>query len=494
MPQLNKIIAKCAPSAYIVGGALRDSLLKRPSGDIDLALPRADVRPAAMALARALKASAFEMDPDFCVWRITAKNGLQIDLSALIGKDIKEDLQRRDFTINALAYPLSAPYKIALLAKGVRISGLQKKYLIDGASGAADIKAKTVRATNSKVFTDDPLRLLRAYRTAAELGFKIAPSTMRLIKKHAALIARPAGERIQEELKRILRCLQTRKWLECMDKTGLLSALFPVLEQQKTCAKCYYGKGGVFTHTLRVVERMDYLLTHLKNAFPKFHKKLAPHTEDAALYQMAALLHDIAKPATAKHVGDRLRFFYHEEQGAKMAEEILKKLKYSSAEIKIICKMIEFHLRPSNLASNEIITDKAVYKFFKELGPAAVPMLLLCWADYTSYVQPAQIPRLLKRAGQPVITIEEGKKNGPLGKTLRHLQMLNFLFNKYFNETKKIITPQRLLDGKEVMDILHLPPGPRVGEILEKLTEAQVEGIVKNKEQAKKYLRGLNGI
>jgi poly(A) polymerase len=277
-----------------------------------------------------------------------------------------------------------------------------------------------------------------------------------------------------------------------MDTAGVLTALLPVLERQKSCAQVYYGSGGVFSHTLDVVERTEFLLSRLKTVFPKYHKKLQPYIKDISLYKMAALLHDIAKPKTAKMTQGRLRFFYHEEKGAVMAEKILKNLKYSGADIKMISKMIEYHLRPSNLASNEIITDRGVYKFFKGLGDAGIPMLLMCWADYTSYITPAQVKKLIKKSAEPVITIEEGREKGSIGKTLRHMQVVNFLFRKYFTGGKKIILPQRLIDGKDVMDALKIAPGPRVGKILENVTLAQVEGKVKTRQDAIAYIKDLN--
>ncbi len=492
MLNIRKTICEAAPQAFIVGGALRDSLLKRYSGDIDLALPREAVKPAALKLAKILRASAFEMDPDFCVWRITAKNGLQIDLCAFIGQDINADLKRRDFTVNALAYPVSAPFKIKTKKVGgklnILISGLKKEDLLDLNNGAQDLKARLIRVNNDKVFIEDPLRLLRACRMAAELNFNVDKRTVELAKKSAPLINKSAGERIQEELKRIFNCPRTRLRLEQLDEAGILTAVFPQLEEQKICAECYYGAGGVFEHTLRVTDRMEFLLSNLALAFPKYHKKLAKFAQDAALYKMAALLHDIAKPATAKEIGGRLRFFYHEEKGAKMAGEVLRNLKYPLAQIRLICKMIEFHLRPSNLASNEIVTDKGIYKFFKEMDEAAIPMLLLCWADYTSYITPAQVKRLIKKSVLPVMTIEEGKKNGNIGKTLRHMQMLNFLFTKYFKETKKFITAPKLLDGRDIMQILKIAPGPQIGRILEQIVIAQVEGKIKTKKDAVNYL------
>ena len=489
---LSALIKSCAPEAYFVGGAVRDAFLRRYSGDIDLALRRELVKPCALKLAAKLKASAFEMDPDFCVWRVTAKNGLQIDLCAFAGKDIKADLKRRDFTVNALAYPVASPYKIKTKLADkkltVLLSSLKKEDVIDLNGGAEDIKNKIIRAGGPKVFIEDPLRLLRAFRACAELKFTIEPKTLSLIKKSSALALKPAGERIQEEFKRIFFAANTANILRAMDGAGLLCALIPQLEDQKDCAVCYYGEGGVFTHTMKVVERMEFLLNNLEKAFPKFHKKIKPCAQDAALYKMTALLHDIAKPATAKMINGRLRFFHHEERGSEMAEKFLKKLKYSCDGQKLICKMIYYHLRPSNLASNEIVTDKGIYKFFKELGPAGLPMLLLCWADYTSYVRPMQVFALMRKSTLPVMTMEEAKKKDNIGKTLRHMQMLNFLFGKYFNEGKRFVAPPKIIDGRDIMSVLNVPPGPRVGRILEAVTLAQVEGKIKNKEQALAWL------
>lgn len=493
MPNLEDIIKSCAPEAYYVGGCVRDCFLKKYSSDIDLTMPREQVKQAAFKLGKLLKASVFEMDPQFCVWRLTAKNGLQIDLCAFVGGSIEKDLERRDFTINALAYPVSAPLKIKTKKEGkklyVLLSKLQREKTIDLNCGFNDINSKIIRANTNKVFKEDPLRLLRAFRTHAELSFGIEPETFALIKKYSALVWQAAGERIQEELKRMFLPKGTGALLREMDEAGILSALLPELEKQKDCAVCYYGDGGVFTHTLKVVERMEFLLNNLQKAFPKFYRKLKPYAQDISLYKLTALLHDIAKPATAKMINGRLRFFHHEETGSAMAEKFLKRIKVSNDKQRLVCKMIYYHLRPSNLASNEIVTDKGIYKFFKELGPAGVPMLLLCWADYTSYVRPRQIYSLMRKSVLPVMTIEEAKKMENTGKTLRHMQMLNFLFGKYFNESKRFVAPPKIIDGKDIMDVLGIPPGPRVGRILETLTLAQVEGTIGDRASALAFLK-----
>lgn len=487
MENLAKIIQDCAPMAYYVGGAVRNSLLKKYSSDIDIALPKQDLVTCTKKLATKLRANAFEMDAEFGVWRISCKKGLQIDICAIIGKDINQDLKRRDFTINAFACPV-AKVKSIKVKNNAYLPVFDKRDILDLNNGLADLKAKIIRANNPSVFKEDPLRLFRAFRAAAQLNFKIAPETLTLIKKYSKLAQNPAGERIQEELKKLFKEKNTAFYLRQMQEYGLFKDLLPELEKQKSCAKCYYGDGGVWTHTLLVVERMEFLLDKISEVFKPYGKQMAKIAQDKPLYKMAAFLHDIAKPATAKMMKGRLRFFYHEEQGAAMAKDFLKKLKYSNDEIKIICKMIEFHLRPSNLASNEIVTDKGIYKFFKELGLAGLPMLLLCWADYTSYVTPAQTRALIKKAHAPVMTIEEARKKENVGKTLRHMQMLNFLISKYFTEKQKIVLPPKLLDGREVMEILKISPSPLVGDILEKLTLAQVEGKVNDKKTAQAWL------
>lgn len=498
MAGLADILRSTVPDAYYVGGAVRDALLKKSSGDIDLALPKDRVKPAALALAKALKAAAFEMDAQFGVWRlVTRKENLQIDLTAFQGKNLKEDLLRRDFTFNSLAYPVPAPLTLEVkTAKGqkaqIRFKNLQKKFLIDLKGGVKDLAARQIRLNNPRVFADDPLRMLRVFRHAAELKFAVTPAVLKQMKKDAPLIAQSAGERVQEELKRLFHTPRAYENVLLMDKTGLLTAVFPELEAQRTCAECYYGKGGVLKHTLDCFKREEWLLENLPKAFPKYYKKLAPIAADKALFKMAVLLHDVAKPATANVVGDRLRFFYHEQKGARMAWAILERLHYSKADSRLICAMIGEHLRPSNLASNDVITDRGAYKFFRDLGDAALPMLLLCWADYTSYISDAQLKRILPKSGDKLMSIEKAKKTANVGKTLRHMQVLSLLLKKYFDSPKKI-KPIRLLDGREVMQALSLAPSPLVGEILEAVALAQVEGEVSDRQSALEFIRRRYG-
>lgn len=493
---LARVLAQTVPQAYYVGGIVRSSLLKRPSTDIDLTLPPEDVKPAALALARKLNAAAFEMDAEYGVWRlVTHKDKIQIDLTAYQGKDLKADLLRRDFAFNSLAYPVTALPQIEITPQKnanakILLKRLQRKKIVDFADGLADVKHKIIRHTNPRVFAEDPLRMLRAFRSAAELNFTIAPVTLKLIKKYAALISQPAGERIHEELTRLFNTSKAYENFVLMDECGLLTALFPELASQRTCAEVYYGKGGVLKHTLLVLKRIEYLLDHIDKAFPKYARRLQEMTLQKPLLKMTALLHDIAKPSTARMKDGRLRFFYHEQRGAKMARTVLERLHYSRPDMRLIGAMIGEHLRPSNLASNDFITDRGAYHFFRDLGDAAVPMLFLCWADYTSYVSDAQLRRILPHSDEPLMSLARAQKKAALGKTLRHLQVLSLLFSKFF-EHPRVVRPSRVITGRDIMDVLKMPSGPQIGEILEAVALAQVEGKVQTKEEALAFVRAL---
>ncbi len=496
MFDLARVLKAVIPNAYYVGGIVRSSLLRRQSSDIDIALPLAEVRSAAQELGRVLKAAVFEMDPDLGVWRlVTHKEKIQIDLTAYQGTDLKADLLRRDFTFNALAYPVSALPQIVVTPRKngtahILLKKLQRKEIVDYCGGLKAVAEKVIDRNNPRVFKEDPLRMLRAFRSAAELGFTISNRTLLQIKKDHALIVQSAGERIHEELERLFATSKAYENLLLMDQCGLLTALFPELESQRTCAEVYYGKGGVLKHTLEVFRRMEYLLDHLPKAFPKYAKKIGPYAQNKPLYKMAALLHDIAKPATAKVMGDRLRFFYHEEKGAKMAKAVLERLHYSRADMRLIGAMIGEHLRPSNLASNDVIADRGAYHFFRDLGDAGIPMLLLCWADYASYVTDAQLRRIMPKSNLPMMTIAQAQKTANIGKTLRHMQVLSLLFKKFFDTPKKI-QPSRLITGRDVMDALSLPPSPQIGSILEAVAVAQVEGKISSREEALAFIKTL---
>jgi len=480
--------------AYLVGGALRDAVLKKPFRDIDLAVPHsADFPARARRLARVLGASCFALDEENQVYRLAGRKqpSFQLDIAPFQGGSLNADLRRRDFTINALALKLERATALTQDKKsGAFTLRPERNKIIDLGGGLKDAAAGLIRPSSAEVFREDPLRLLRAVRIAAGLDFSITPSAIKAIKAQAGLITTSAPERVREEIMRLLESPESHRWLALLHKAGLLCAVFPELSAQETCAVEYYGEGGVLKHTLRVVERLDHFCANLPAYLPE-HKKISALLPPARTLKFAALLHDVAKPPKAAVINGRLRFFGHEECGATMAEAIMERLRFSREDLRLVTKIIGTHLRPGNLASNDFISDRAMFRFFRTMGEYTIPLLALSWADHSSYVTPAQLKRMKGRLDELPAPVPPGglPYNSPI-KTLRFMQTLHLLFRVYATKNPNLLTT-RLVNGKDVITTLKIPESPRVGEILETMRLLQFKGEVTNRAQALKALKGM---
>ncbi len=486
--------------AWLVGGAVRDAALKRPVKDLDLAVEGGpDFDAGIKTLARRLKASVFPLDEEHRIYRLTmrtaepgAKQCLQWDIAPFQGKDLRDDLLRRDFTINAMALPLTSDFRPEPDKKSglFLITASKRKDLIDPAGGLKDLKNKTIRLVTHGALSEDPLRLLRAFRFAAGLDFRIAPGTLKLIKLGAALIKRSAPERIHDELLMLLASPEAAAWTKKLYAAGLLTAVIPELEAQRTCAEVYYGKGGVLKHTFAVMDRLDRLFKNTGAYIPNW-KKISEFFEEKEVLKLAALLHDIAKPPCARQVKGRLRFFGHEEHGAVVSRRLMEDLRFSRDHVKLVSRTIGSHLRPGNLASNDLISDRAIFRFFRNMGEYTVPLLILCWADHASYISPARLDAIKERLKEKPFSIpKSGLPRNGVKKTLRFMQVLNMLFQFYISKNIKLKTA-RLIDGHDIIRTLKLQPGPEVGEILEKISLRQFEGKINTRKQALSYLISL---
>ncbi|MBI5208947.1 MAG: HD domain-containing protein [Elusimicrobia bacterium] len=475
--------SKASPRAFLVGGALRDLWLEREVSELDIACE--SPRKAAMTLAGSLAAAFVTLDTAHGVYRVAFKHprkGIRhLDLVKLSDGGIMADLGQRDFTINAMALPLGA---------GLAAS-VGEKDLIDPRGGLKDLRRGLVRTETAGTLEEDPLRILRAYRLAAQLGLVIDGKTLEMIRRCRGLLRRPAAERVQAEVLALLAVPGCAAWLRLMDEQGVLTVVFEELEAGRRCALEYYGPGGVMTHTLNAVARADYMLGRLAAVFPASGAALAAHLESLpggirrqrAVLMLATLLHDVAKPSTARRIRGRLRFFGHEEKGADAAEAILRRLRFSRDDISVVRTVIAHHLRPGNLAAGGRVTDRAAYRFFRDTGEHAVSLLLVAWADHASYLAERKLVRHL-----PLLKPPERLQRLPedCRKTLWHLWTITDLLGRRFAQLAA--KPERLVDGNDVMKALGLGPGPRVGQILEKVAEAQAEGRVADRGQALEFL------
>ena len=486
-------VLRCFPDAWLVGGAVRDAALGRAFSDLDLAVPPSpDFERRAAKLAKALDAALFPLDEENRVFRLTGRGPepLQIDIAPFQGAGLGADLRRRDFTVNAMALKLEPGTPLKASAKtGAFSLKLDRKAVTDPCGGLKDAAARRLRPCSPGVFREDPLRLLRAFRLASELGFSLPPALLKAVKAEAALITGSAPERIREELLRLLENPLSHAWLALLHKAGLLCAVFPELAPLEKCAVVYYGRGGALKHTFLVVERMDELCANMPAWLPG-HKKIRERLPEPRLLKLAALLHDVAKPPKAAMIDGRLRFFGHEEFGAVMAEKIMERLRFSRDEIRLVAKIIGMHLRPGNLASNDFISDRAMFRFFRSAGEHTLALLALSWADHSSYVSAAQLQKLRPKLEDEPAPLPPGTAYNSPKKTLRFIQALHLLIRVFLKKDPNR-SAARLADGRDVIKILGIPEGPKVGEILERLRLLQFEGRVKTRDQALKAIKGL---
>lgn len=478
LARLQATLAARRIQAYIVGGLVRDLVLGRPTMDIDVAVVT-DALVLAEDLATALKAKAVVLDEVNGVVRLLPRERdgeWQIDLSAIQG-GLETDLARRDFTLDALAIDLGRlPLDSADSSMTVAI--------IDPMGGLSDIRNRVIRAVSHDVFIADGARLLRAVRLAAEMGFTISADTEALIRRDHLLIGAVAGERVREELLRLLSLTGTDETMAYMQELGLLTTLIPELEPSLGLEQPKEHTWDVFYHSLKSVAALDFLLRRgdwrytprsVLDDVPwndelerHFEERLSPLGTHRVLTKLAALLHDVAKPQTrAVSPSGRTRFFGHPQQGAPIAAAIAERLRLSGREVWLVEAIVRHHLRPVQVSHEGEPTRRAVYRYFRDVGDAAVDTLFFSLADHLATRGP-ELDLTNWRAHASIVAYMLAGRAAP-----------------------EVVSPARLIDGYDLQEVFGLKPGPRIGDLLEAVREAQAEGEVSDREDALAYLRRL---
>ena len=465
--KLKEYFSGLGTPAYLVGGYLRDSLLSLPpQRDVDIALS-ADSQSVGRDLALAVGGSFVPLSPDRGIARVVMEDSgagpWKVDLVNLPGS-IEEDLARRDFTIDALALPLSS-----------WASPVPGELVIDPFNGRQDLLSKCLRAVNPHVFRDDPGRLLRSVRLAAALRFRLEPETARQVVADASHIGRVAPERVRDEFLAILALDGTKGSLEVLDRLDLLCRVVPELAEAKGVEQPQLHYWDVWGHLMHSVESAEgitkghqhspiYTLVYwTPETDAHFSQEVSDGHSRRTLLKLAALFHDIAKPRT-KQVDEtgRTRFPDHSEIGAVLAAQRLAQLRISSRGVAMVSKMVENHLRPAHMMQGvELPTQRAIYRYFRDLKDVAIDTLYLCQADYLAAKGPEldpeawasharMITHVLQTGAQPVVS---GKIH-------------------------------RLINGNELMEHFKLGPGPVIGQMLNRVDEARAAGEIATREEA----------
>jgi len=453
--------------AWLVGGAVRDALSGVGPGDLDIAVPSGAVA-LARELADPLGAAFHLLDEARGAARIArgpgrAWQGPQVDITDFRGPGLTGDLRGRDFTINALAIAVGR-----LVAAGAAD-------VEDPAGGVGDLEARTVRLCAPRSLDDDPVRVLRAARFGARPGWRLDPGLEGAALRAAPGLSQASAERIRDEMLAILAGPASAAGLRLLDGWGALEVFLPEREAMKGTTQPEPHRFDVWEHSLRAVEAADLLASRARELEP-WGEALVGHlgeplgdgaTRREAL-KLAALLHDVAKPETRSVEGGRTRFLGHDALGAQRVIAIAERLRLSGRMAGVLERLVRHHLRPMHLAQSGAVSRRARYRFFRDLGDDARDLLLLALADAAAL-----------RGDSPLAVW-----GSPEGRTVRELMA------GHAEEAAALSTPA-LLDGRETMEALDLPPGPEIGRLLRLLREAQAVGAVTTREAALDYIRWM---
>jgi len=449
--------------AWVVGGALRDRLLGRPGWDaeLDLALD-GGVAEAAAALRGAAPrgTAAFALSEKYGAWRVIGPGrSWQVDLSPLQGGSIESDVALRDFTVNALAEPLAGGE------------------IIDPAGGLADLGARRLRPVAAEAFDRDPLRVLRLVRLAVELGFDADPASVAAAAQRAGGLAGVAPERVFSELRRVVGSRSPLDGLALLDTVGATRVVLPELEALRGVEQTAYHHLDVHGHTLEVLKRLIELERDPEPVLGQscagplqalLGEPLADELTRGGALRWGALLHDIAKPATRTDFGEgRVGFPHHDREGAAMTRAILGRLRAGERLRAHVAALARHHLRLGFLVHERPVGRRQVHRYLVACDPVAPDVTLLGIAD-----------RLATR----------GRKHEQA--IARHLElavpMLAEALAWHFGGP-----PAPLLRGDELAAAVGIEPGPRLGELLAEIEEAQFAGDVQTREQAVDTARRL---
>ena len=434
------------------------------------------------------------------VTRVATDNGSRscgIDIVTVQDDDIERHLLRRDYTINAMALPVDA----------VALDDADDAYdrLLDPAGGLRDLREGIVRMASPAALEEDPARLMRGARLAAQFGFALDADTAHAIRARAYLVAGVAQERMRDELMRLLRTPNAREGVRLLDDLGLLCAVMPELAQAKGVTQPKEHYYDVFNHLVEAVgwidamfckamgdEKMDgetmggeyadespdesrvSLVPRFDGMDDYFAEEVSDGYDRLTFLKLAALVHDIAKPATKtiENTG-RIRFFGHDDEGAEVARAMLTRLRFGNKGVEHVAHMVQKHLRPRMLAQGgKMPSRRALYRYYRRAGDIALDTLYLNTADYLA-------------ARGPMLGREEWARHCDL---IRHI-LVEGRPGEEKQRKDSLQSLPKLVDGYDIIDRFALAPGRAIGNLLEEVREAQASGDVNTREQALELVR-----
>jgi len=463
---------------WLVGGAPRNYLLGLDTADYDFVV-KEGARAMARKVANSFGGHYYDLDSARDAGRIILvdqeKRDLILDFARIRGEDIDQDLRARDFTVNALA---------------VQIQDIEK--IVDPTGGLQDLKDKVLRVCSATAIEKDPIRALRAARLAIQYDFSFEPKTLSAIRGGARQISDVSSERVRDELFRIFNLPFPGRALRLMDHLGLMSEIFPELDELRGLAQSPPHEFAAWEHTLSVIDHLGDILVGLGRKhnieassemvigeiayrLGRFRTGINDHLDEELshgrkirqLIFLGALFHDAGKPSCYAMFDDRIRFIGHEKVSSEILVSKAAELRLSNNEIRWLDRLVLNHIRPGLLEREAKVSRRATYRFLRSTEDAGLEVVLLSLADLL------------------------GKRTPPIDQELlsKRVGIARTLLEAYLEAPRDEYYPAPLLRGDEIAQDLALAPGPDIGRLLEALREAQATKEVETKAEAIEFIR-----
>jgi len=479
-PDLDQFIASQMDDCgeiFLVGGAIRNTYLRKEVQDLDFVVRKNAIK-AAKNVADHFSGDFYILDKKRGTARalISIENKeLKIDFALLSGNSIGEDLCKRDFTINAMALriPLSGE-------------------VIDTMNGRGDINNSVLRSCSPNSFLDDPVRTIRAIRFINEYNLFFEQREIELIKSASSKLDEISNERKRDEIINILEKTDVRKSLTQMLEFGIIEKVFPEVNKLFNLELDFPHVHDAWEHTLQVVNYCQQLMAlskqppdkkrlnprikqavnslskYEKNIFDYMNGRLNMNRSMYSLLIIAGIYHDAGKGViTPVMKNNRRSFSKHAKIGSELIHQRAKIMGFSNDEVEYLTRVVRFHMKPSQKEFvDKLKKDIHIHRFFNKIGSAGVLVGFLHLADVLA-------------AYEETLTDERWS---------RAIYSVKNIFDAYFNHYDQIITPTKIINGNDILKKFNLQPGKKIGDLLERVAEAQVSGEINTKEETETFL------
>ncbi len=447
LEHISSIAKRIGVKAYLVGGAVRDSLLNRQTNDYDFVV-FGDSELFAKMISSEFLCKTISFKKKLKTFRIFC-NLKTIDISEPRGSTLEEDLRKRDFTINSIAYDLDYDR------------------FIDPMNGIRDIERKIIKANSEQSILDDPLRILRGFRLGAQFRFDIEPKTLRSFDEKISLLKTVSKERITGELKLFFELNETFAYLLLMDKVGLIDTLFEDLALTNGCLQSSKHLYDVKTHSLSVYNYIEWAIVRIGKILGKLHKRYLVHFETKRelllpAFKLAALFHDSGKPFTKVVIDGKAKFPGHELKSAEIFEKYAKIYPFGKKITELTKFFILNHIKPSNIYRAWIMGEldsSLKIDFFLEYGEYGIDILFFALAD----------------------TLAKGKIRATNREV--YISFLREMTQFYYSIEHKL-KERSVITGDDILKLYPNIDKKRIKWILKQIKKLELVGGIKTKEEA----------